>query len=154
MQFNIGHLETVAGAQEGIRKAGWDGVLLGGNYVAGEGGARAGPPAWGARWAAGAGGLEGGARPVSACRPLPQPLPSWLCCRGGAGCVSGADKRGSASKGACEHRPHAPHLGGFPTPVAPSLAAAGVALGKCIEYGYTFADQVAAQLAKSGAKTA
>ncbi|KAL4430008.1 hypothetical protein ABPG77_004378 [Micractinium sp. CCAP 211/92] len=63
-QFNIGHLETVAGAQEGIRKAGWDGVLLGGNYVA------------------------------------------------------------------------------------------GVALGKCIEYGYTFADQVAAQLAKSAAKTA
>ena len=30
---------------------------------------------------------------------------------------------------------------------------AGVALGKCIEYGFTFADQVAAQL-KKGAKAA
>lgn len=51
-QFNIGHLETVAGAQEGIRKAGWDGVLLGGNYVAGEdqGGRR--PASYGPRGAA------------------------------------------------------------------------------------------------------
>lgn len=31
---------------------------------------------------------------------------------------------------------------------------AGVALGKCIEYGFTFADQVAAQLQKAAAKTA
>ena len=35
LQFNIGHLETVEGAQRGIKAAGWDGVLLGGNYVAG-----------------------------------------------------------------------------------------------------------------------
>ncbi|KAI7846431.1 hypothetical protein COHA_000043 [Chlorella ohadii] len=34
-QFNIGHLEAVEGAQRGIKAAGWDGVLLGGNYVAG-----------------------------------------------------------------------------------------------------------------------
>ena len=34
-QFNVGHLETVKGAQRGIKAAGWDGVLLGGNYVAG-----------------------------------------------------------------------------------------------------------------------
>lgn len=34
-QFNVGHLETVEGAQRGIKAAGWDGVLLGGNYVAG-----------------------------------------------------------------------------------------------------------------------
>lgn len=34
-QFNVGHLETVEGAQKGIKAAGWDGVLLGGNYVAG-----------------------------------------------------------------------------------------------------------------------
>ncbi|PSC75640.1 Protoporphyrinogen oxidase chloroplastic [Micractinium conductrix] len=61
-QFNIGHLETVGGAQEALRQAGWDGVLLGGNYVA------------------------------------------------------------------------------------------GVALGKCIEYGYTFAGQVAEQLKKTAAK--
>ncbi|KAL4855297.1 Protoporphyrinogen oxidase [Chlorella vulgaris] len=57
-QFNIGHQETVSGAQQDLRSSGWDGVLLGGNYVA------------------------------------------------------------------------------------------GVALGKCIEYGYTFADQVVAQLQK------
>jgi hypothetical protein len=37
-QFNIGHLETVSGAQQELRKSGWDGVLLGGNYVAGAGG--------------------------------------------------------------------------------------------------------------------
>lgn len=35
LQFNVGHLETVEGAQRGIKAAGWDGVLLGGNYVAG-----------------------------------------------------------------------------------------------------------------------
>lgn len=34
-QFNVGHLELVSGAQDTIRAAGWDGVLLGGNYVAG-----------------------------------------------------------------------------------------------------------------------
>ena len=35
-QFNIGHLEAVSGAQDAVRASGWDGVLLGGNYVAGE----------------------------------------------------------------------------------------------------------------------
>lgn len=35
LQFNVGHLEAVSGAQDAIRASGWDGVLLGGNYVAG-----------------------------------------------------------------------------------------------------------------------
>jgi hypothetical protein len=35
LQFNIGHQETVSGAQQDLRSSGWDGVLLGGNYVAG-----------------------------------------------------------------------------------------------------------------------
>jgi hypothetical protein len=35
MQFNIGHLDAVSGAQADLKAAGWDGVLLGGNYVAG-----------------------------------------------------------------------------------------------------------------------
>jgi hypothetical protein len=38
-------------------------------------------------------------------------------------------------------------------PRAPLLAA-GVALGKCIEYGFTLADQVAAQLKKAAASSA
>lgn len=34
-QFNVGHLEAVETAQGELKKAGWDGVLLGGNYVSG-----------------------------------------------------------------------------------------------------------------------
>lgn len=34
-QFNIGHLETVDAAKSALSEAGWDGVLLGGNYVSG-----------------------------------------------------------------------------------------------------------------------
>ncbi len=34
-QFNVGHLDVVKAAKDGLAEAGWDGVLLGGNYVAG-----------------------------------------------------------------------------------------------------------------------
>jgi protoporphyrinogen/coproporphyrinogen III oxidase len=34
-QFNVGHLEVVSGAEEEMKKSGLNGVLLGGNYVAG-----------------------------------------------------------------------------------------------------------------------
>ncbi|KAK9804357.1 hypothetical protein WJX72_008949 [[Myrmecia] bisecta] len=34
-QFNVGHLDVVKGAKEELREAGWGGVFLGGNYVAG-----------------------------------------------------------------------------------------------------------------------
>eukprot|EP00887_Chlorella_sp_A99_P001230 scaffold14.g1230.t1 len=34
-QFNVGHLDVVQGAQQDLAAAGWDGVLLGGNYTAG-----------------------------------------------------------------------------------------------------------------------
>ena len=34
-QFNVGHLDIVEGAQEALNKSGWDGVVLGGNYVSG-----------------------------------------------------------------------------------------------------------------------
>ena len=34
-QFNIGHLDSVAAAKAGLADAGWDGLLLSGNYVAG-----------------------------------------------------------------------------------------------------------------------
>lgn len=34
-QFNVGHLDQVATAERELQKAGWDGVLLGGNYVSG-----------------------------------------------------------------------------------------------------------------------
>lgn len=34
-QFNVGHLEAVAGAQGALEAAGWGGLLLGGNYVCG-----------------------------------------------------------------------------------------------------------------------
>lgn len=34
-QFNIGHLDTVSLVESELKKAGWDGLLLGGNYVSG-----------------------------------------------------------------------------------------------------------------------
>ena len=34
-QFNVGHNDAVEGAQQALIKAGWDGVMLGGNYVCG-----------------------------------------------------------------------------------------------------------------------
>ncbi|KAF6265212.1 amine oxidase [Scenedesmus sp. NREL 46B-D3] len=34
-QFNVGHLDTLDAAKQGLKAAGLDGVLLGGNYVAG-----------------------------------------------------------------------------------------------------------------------
>jgi protoporphyrinogen/coproporphyrinogen III oxidase len=34
-QFNVGHTDAIAGAQDALVKAGWDGVMLGGNYVCG-----------------------------------------------------------------------------------------------------------------------
>eukprot|EP00889_Picochlorum_renovo_P003978 jgi/Picre1/31008/NNA_006366.t1 len=34
-QFNIGHLEQVKAAEDGISQKGWDGLFLGGNYVSG-----------------------------------------------------------------------------------------------------------------------
>jgi protoporphyrinogen/coproporphyrinogen III oxidase len=34
-QFNVGHLEAVELAQDELKAAGWDGLLLGGNYVSG-----------------------------------------------------------------------------------------------------------------------
>lgn len=105
----------MSGAQQELRKSGWDGVLLGGNYVAGA-------------WAV----VEVFAR----CGPQPGPIRHpWF-------------------NAAAE-----PLLlpGGFTdTPVllpAP-LPTAGVALGKCIEYGFTFADQVASQLKKAAASSA
>jgi protoporphyrinogen/coproporphyrinogen III oxidase len=35
-QFNIGHLELLDTAQQSLQAAGWDGMMLSGNYVAGE----------------------------------------------------------------------------------------------------------------------
>ena len=34
-QFNVGHLDVLAAAERELGKAGWEGVLLGGNYVSG-----------------------------------------------------------------------------------------------------------------------
>ena len=34
-QFNVGHLDAVRSAQDALTAAGWDGVVLGGNYVCG-----------------------------------------------------------------------------------------------------------------------
>jgi oxygen-dependent protoporphyrinogen oxidase len=34
-QFNVGHTDAVEGAQAALVKAGWGGVVLGGNYVCG-----------------------------------------------------------------------------------------------------------------------
>lgn len=34
-QFNIGHLEKVKAAEDGLMEKGWDGLFLGGNYVSG-----------------------------------------------------------------------------------------------------------------------
>lgn len=34
-QFNVGHLEAVELAEKELKRAGWDGLLLGGNYVSG-----------------------------------------------------------------------------------------------------------------------
>ncbi|CAG9460956.1 unnamed protein product [Pedinophyceae sp. YPF-701] len=34
-QFNLGHMDQLAQARAGLSQAGWDGVLLGGNYVSG-----------------------------------------------------------------------------------------------------------------------
>lgn len=34
-QFNVGHLDTLAAAKGALASAGWDGLFLGGNYVAG-----------------------------------------------------------------------------------------------------------------------
>ena len=34
-QFNVGHLDVLAAAEKELGKAGWEGVLLGGNYVSG-----------------------------------------------------------------------------------------------------------------------
>lgn len=34
-QFNVGHLDAVQSVRDGLAKAGWDGVMLGGNYVSG-----------------------------------------------------------------------------------------------------------------------
>lgn len=34
-QFNVGHGDTLEKAEAGLRQAGWDGVMLGGNYVSG-----------------------------------------------------------------------------------------------------------------------
>ena len=35
LQFNVGHQAAVSGAQGALSAAGWEGVVLGGNYVAG-----------------------------------------------------------------------------------------------------------------------
>ena len=34
-QFNIGHLDTLGKAQDALAAKGWNGLLLGGNYVSG-----------------------------------------------------------------------------------------------------------------------
>jgi oxygen-dependent protoporphyrinogen oxidase len=34
-QFNIGHLDQVKAAEDGISQKGWEGLFLGGNYVSG-----------------------------------------------------------------------------------------------------------------------
>ena len=34
-QFNVGHLEAVETAEKELKRAGWDGLMLGGNYVSG-----------------------------------------------------------------------------------------------------------------------
>ena len=120
LQFNIGHLETVGGAQEALRQAGWDGVLLGGNYVAG------GCAGW---------------RSSHRCRRRRCRRRRRCCGRCGR-CL----RRGHCC---CCSYTTPPTSGSSPS--TPPLSA-GVALGKCIEYGYTFAGQVAEQLKKTAAK--
>ena len=132
-QFNIGHLEAVSGAQEAIKQAGWDGVLLGGNYVAGA------PRCWGLLGAPGAGlGGEGGC-----CSAERAGLWGPQACAAGSPQLATAALESPPTPQALKRRRR------FPPRCCPSNSAAGVALGKCIEYGYTFADQIAQQLKAS-----
>lgn len=81
------------GATKALQSAGWDGVLLGGNYMYGE-------------------------------RSAGRPLAATVICIGAA----------ASFRCRLTHRP---------------CPASGVALGKCVESGYSFASDVAAALKKA-----